>query len=297
MRVEALGLGKRFGDVVALRDVCFEIPAGRRVGLVGPNGSGKSTLNRALMGLLRCDGEVRLDGRPLEAERVALARRMAYVPQTAPALAVPVRELLRAVCELRELSPSAVAKVAARFDLDLEAVAAQPFRALSGGTRQKLLIALALGADASLLILDEPTGSLDARSRETFFSLIGELAGERTVVLCSHRLEEVRQLVDHVLMLEDGSLVWDGSAADFLSASARSRVEVRIVNGAPPAWLAERGFARGTGGWWVRHLSHAEKLELLPQLTAMLGSQLEDLLVRDLESLEIAGDAEDVGER
>lgn len=298
MRIEVEDLTKRFGDVVALRDVSFEVPPGRRVALAGPNGSGKSTLNRALMGMLHFEGRIRIDGRSPLAERVAIARRMAYVPQTPPSLAVPVRELLRAVCTLRDLDPAEVAKAASRFELDVDAVAHRPFRALSGGMKQKLLISLALASRATLLVLDEPTGSLDAKSRETFFSVVAELGAEPTLLLCSHRLEEVRQLVDHVLVLEEGRLAWEGRARDFLAASTRSLVEVCVADGAHAAgWLAARGFRRGTGDWWVRRLEHPEKVKLLPELTARLGDRLRDLVVRDLEALELGDEGERHGDR
>lgn len=287
MRVEIRGLGKRFGEVVALRDVTCTIPSGRRVALVGPNGSGKSTLNRALLGLVRFEGEVRLDGVSPREERVEVARRIAYVPQAAPHLAAPVGELVRALASVRGLGPPAVEKIAGRLGLELGAVSGRPFRGLSGGMKQKLLLALTLSCDARLLILDEPTGSLDAKSRATFLELFDELARRATVLLCSHRLEEVRQLVDHVLVLEEGRLVYDGPAAEFLEASAGGLLELCVSDPAAAAWLRERGFRRGTGEWWLRFVSRREKRELLAEALARWPGALRDVNVRDLESLEL----------
>lgn len=287
MRIEARALGRRFGEVRALADVSFDIPPGRRVALIGPNGSGKSTLNRILMGLLRYEGEVRLDGFPPLGARVAVAPRIAYVPQTPPRLGVPVGEMLRAIQRVRGTRSGDVEKLAEIFDLDLAEVADRAFRSLSGGTQQKLLISIALANEVSLLILDEPTGGLDARSRESFFRAFDALAGGATVVLCSHRLEEIRQLVDHVLMLAEGRLVHDGPAEGFLAASTRSLVEVCVEGDAAGRWLARRGFRRGTGSWWVLAVTHAEKLDLLSELGRELGGQLRDLNVRDLESLDL----------
>jgi ABC-2 type transport system ATP-binding protein len=291
VRVEARALRKRFGRVQALDGVSFAIPSGQRVALIGPNGSGKSTLNRILLGLLSYEGDVRLDGHSPLDEKTRVAMRVAYVPQIAPNMAVPVRELVSTLATLRDMPVDRVRKLAGDLGLDLESITHRPFRALSGGMKQKVLIALALATEASLLVLDEPTGSLDARSRERFFAFFERHLPDTTVILCSHRLEEVRQLVDHVMLLEDGRLSYDGPAAAFLEASTASLIELRVASDAHSAWLEAQGFRRGTGDWWVRTVGHAEKLALLPQLVAELGRDLRDLNARDLESLEI-GDGE-----
>jgi ABC-type multidrug transport system ATPase subunit len=214
---------------------------------------------------------------------------MAYVPQIAPQLGAPVGELVRAIGALRGIAPDAVAAVARELEVDLGALAQRAFRDLSGGTKQKLLLALAFAAAPQLLILDEPTGSLDSAARERFLALYDRLAPGTTVVLCSHRIEELRQLVDHVLAMQDGRLVHDGPAAEFLGARASALLEVR-ASGEPAALrLAALGFRRGVGGWWLRRVGAREKVELLTRLSAELGPALADVEVRGLESLELGG--------
>lgn len=220
MRVEVRGLARRFGSVDALCGLDFTIEPGERVALIGPNGSGKSTLTRALMGLIRFRGEVRLDGRCPLRERVRIAASLAYVPQIAPRLAATVGELLRVVERVRGETLSGAREVAHRFDLDLEALSGRPFSALSGGMKQKLLLALALGSRASLLILDEPIGSLDVKSRERFYDLIRDLPDDVTLLLCSHRLEEQAALVARAIALEEGRQQFDGPAEDLRAAHA-----------------------------------------------------------------------------
>jgi ABC-type multidrug transport system ATPase subunit len=227
MRIELTHVGKWFGDVVALDDVTLDIPAGRRVALIGPNGSGKTTLTRAVMGLIAVTGDIRIDGRPPRAE---LARRLAYVPQVAPQMAATVGELVGAVCSLRRLPRSNVETVARELDLDVRALAARPFRSLSGGMKQKLLIAAALAARPELLVLDEPTASLDARSRARFYALQRELLPGATVLLCSHRVDEIRSLVDHVCALEDGRVAYHGPASDYLEARVAQAQVVQFVD-------------------------------------------------------------------
>lgn len=298
MKIAVTAARKRFGRVLALDDVSFRVAAGRRVALVGPNGSGKSTLNRVLLGLLAYQGEVRIDGRCPFRERRTLARDLAYLPQFAPQLAAPVVEVLGAIARVRELSRERIARLAAAFDLDLDALGPRPFRSLSGGTRQKLLIALAFATDARLLILDEPTGSLDARARERFLELFDALGPEVTLILCSHRLEEVRPLVDQVLLLQEGRVAYDGPAAAFLERSVLATIDVLADGDQAAAWLTERGFRRGPSGLWRRTVATGEKLALLAALPAALGPRLRNVNARDLDALELppaadggAGDA------
>ena len=284
MQIEVRGLSKRFGRVEALRGLDFDVAAGQRVAIVGPNGSGKSTLNRVLLGLLAYQGTVRIDGRDASAERARIAPHLAYVPQLAPPLAVPVGEWVTAVTRLRGLAPGAIPELAARLGLPLDALAARPFRALSGGTRQKLLVALALAAKPRLLILDEPTGSLDPESRARVLALVDALPRSTTVLLCSHRLSEIRSLVDEVIALADGAIASRGPVRGYLDATLHSVIEVAAEAGAA-AWLGARGFRREAGGWWVRTVAHAEKIALLGELPESLGADLRDVCVRDAEAL------------
>ncbi|HLU38737.1 MAG TPA: ABC transporter ATP-binding protein [Planctomycetota bacterium] len=286
MRVEIRGLDKRFGAVHALRDVALDLPSGSRTALVGPNGSGKSTLTRVLMGMLDFTGTVLLDGLDPRHDRARLAPRVAYVPQIAPRLGAPVREIVAAVVALRDLPPDAVGARCAALDLDLAAVAGRPFRDLSGGMRQKLLIALALAARPDLLVLDEPTASLDPAARARFFRLAATLPQEPTVVLCSHRLDEIRHLVERVVVLEDGRVRYDGPVAAYLRGSAFGHVEVLVDGDAPRHQLERLGFVVGAHGWWSRSVRNGERIAVLRDLTDRLGPHLRDLVVRDEENLD-----------
>lgn len=287
MRIELSRLGKRFGKVQALRDVDLALPSGAKIGLIGPNGSGKTTLIRALLGLVRYSGEVRVDGAAIV--RASVAPRIAYVPQIAPHVAATCGDLVQAVRELRGIAIDVIRDVAARLDLRLEDIHARPFRSLSGGSKQKLLIALALAARPELLILDEPTASLDAEARGRFFALQRELAGDATLILCSHRLEEIRSLIDHVVALEDGRVVYDGDASDYLAQRVGSLLELRVA-GDDDRWLAEHGFAVGVNGWWSRPVDREAKLRLVPEAVRSLGDALQDLVVRDVDLVELRGE-------
>lgn len=290
MQIELRDIHKWFGTNHVLRGLRLDVPRGRRIGLIGPNGSGKSTLTRVIMGMLSCEGTVRLDGEEVAAHGSELLRRVAYVPQIAPQLFAPVGEVLRAVCELRGLPRDSIKETADRLGFDVDALAGRPFRNLSGGMKQKLLIAIALSARASLLILDEPTASLDAWARDRFFQLFQEVQQGVTLILCSHRLEEVRHLVDHVVSMQDGAIAYDGAAEGFLSQRALSVIEVSLDAGAEADWLVEQGFrqgVRGDAGRWLRTVTRAGKMQALAGVTERFGSRLKDLNVRELETVDV----------
>ncbi len=214
MRIELVDVRKRFGSHEVLRGLRLSVPSGARVALAGPNGSGKSTLLRGLMGMLRLEGTIALDGRSPFAEREQVASRLAYVPQGPPQLGATVREVVRVAAELRGLAARDLELTAANMELDLRALADKSFRSLSGGMKQKLLIALAFAGRASLYILDEPTASLDAHARTCFEHLLARLPNDATVLLCSHRLEDVAHFAERALVLSDGRIVSDRSSAE-----------------------------------------------------------------------------------
>ncbi|MCZ7682991.1 MAG: ABC transporter ATP-binding protein [Sandaracinaceae bacterium] len=216
MQIRARGVAKRYGEVTVLDGVDLDVRSGERVALVGPNGSGKSTLLRILMGLLSHQGDVRVDGHSPYQHRDVLAQQIAYVPQVAPHFGATVGEVIRAVAELRAIDRARVDEVARVLALDVGAVRSRSFRALSGGMKHKLLIALAFSTEASLLILDEPTASLDEGSRAIFGRLVDDVAPHATMLVCSHRPEDVSRLAGRVVRLQEGRVVSDvrcGAAA------------------------------------------------------------------------------------
>lgn len=291
MRIELRGVRRSFGRTEVLRGIDLDVPTGRRLALIGPNGSGKSTLIRATMGLVACAGSVRVDGVDPFVSRVEVAQRLAYVPQVAPQLAATVAELVRTAAVTRGICLDAIAAEADRLELSLAAVADRPFRGLSGGMKQKLLVALAFAARPQLLVMDEPTASLDAKARERFFRLFDGLPANTTLVLCSHRLEELRHLATHVVELAEGRVAYDGAIDALLAARGRSVVEVCIGSEAHAPWLHQRGFREGAPGWWRCTVSQEEKMKVVPELTAALGGGMRNLLVRDVESIDLAAGA------
>lgn len=285
MRVEGHAIRKRFGKVEALRGVDFTIPHGGKVGLIGPNASGKSTLIRIILGLLRCEGELLLDGQGKRS--MEMADRIAYVPQIAPKFGASVGEVIKAITRVREIAPDAVVGAGKELGIDLRAVERQAFRNLSGGAKQKTLISLALASEASLYVLDEPTASLDTQSRRDLFHLLTERTGDATLVLCSHRLEEIRTLVDRVMVLDEGRLSYFGPTEDYLDRMTLSTIDVQLANGSAGEALGNMGFQPGVAGWWSRTATRSEKLELVERLSRSFEGQVLNLLVRDADAVQL----------
>ncbi len=283
---------KTYGRVKALAGVSLEVAGGTKTALVGPNGSGKSTLIRVIMGLISYQGEVSLDGRSPYWNRSLTARETAYAPQTAPRTGATVGEIVETVGAIREIKRETIVAAAHRLDFDLDSVSTKPVRELSGGMKQKLMLALAFASPARLLILDEPTASLDAESRRRFFEEFASIAGSATVLLCSHRLEEVRRLVDRVIVLRAGLVVYDGPVADFIRDRSTGLIEIyaddpdRFLSHGHAEWLDELGFHRGSNGVWTKSVARSAKLDLLETLASRFDRDSVDIVAREVENHE-----------
>jgi ABC-type multidrug transport system ATPase subunit len=177
--------------------------------------------------------------------------------------------------------------------IDLDSVGRQAFRNLSGGAKQKTLLALALASDASLYVLDEPTASLDTQSRRDLFHLLSERTADATLILCSHRLEEIRTLVDRVMVLEEGRLVYFGPTEEYLDRMTLSTIDVQMKNGVDGQALSQLGFQPGIAGWWSRTATRAEKLDLVAKLTRDMKGQVSNMLVRDADAVQLDDQGDD----
>jgi ABC-type multidrug transport system ATPase subunit len=229
------GVSKSYGRIRALDGVSFEIPRGETFGIIGPNGAGKTTLLKILLGLVRPDrGTVSVDGVDLVRDPVAVRRTMGYVPQRAVFEDNATgAEVLRFLSRLRNVPEGHAAAHAAQAGVDdlLE----RRVGTLSGGQRQRLSLAAALLGDPPVLLLDEPTASLDPEATAEFRSLVQRLAAQgRTLLLCSHLLADVERLCHRALVLLDGkvaaveSMAWTGMSRPtledrFLAAVASGR--------------------------------------------------------------------------
>ncbi len=222
-------VSKRFGAVRALDSVSLEIGEGERIAFVGTNGSGKTTLLRCLLGLLRFDGVITVAGVDVAKQPEVALRSIAYIPQIAPPLDAPIREVVAAYVRLRGKQVADVADRCRRLGIDLATIERKHFRELSGGMKQKLLAALALAMDTPVLVCDEPTANLDSSARAEFLRQLEERPKGSITLLCSHRLGEVRDLVDRVVELSEGTVSRDTPVKEALER-APSPLGIRVAS-------------------------------------------------------------------
>jgi ABC-2 type transport system ATP-binding protein len=165
-------LSKSFGRTKALDGLTLTAEAGEKIALVGANGAGKTTLFRCLLGEYEYDGVVRVDDRDPRRDRTSVLKNVGFVPQLPPPLRMPVKDLIGFATGVSGADRGQIVRVAADLGLDVAEVANRPFIKLSGGQKQKLLIAIALGRETRFLILDEPAANLDPPARAVLFALL-----------------------------------------------------------------------------------------------------------------------------
>jgi ABC-2 type transport system ATP-binding protein len=230
--IHTLGLGKRYGDTVALDQLNLNVNAGEVYGYLGPNGAGKTTTIRLLLGLHRpSSGRAELFGLDAWSEPVEAHRRVAYVagePFLWPSqTSAETFEFLARLHGSTDVSYHDV--LIDRFQLDVN----KKIRALSKGNRQKVQLIAAFASRAELLLLDEPTAGLDPLMEVAFRETVME-AKERgqTIFLSSHILSEVEALCDRVGILRGGRLVDEGTLAELRHLGAQT-IEVTFAGRAP----------------------------------------------------------------
>ncbi|MCF8197591.1 MAG: ABC transporter ATP-binding protein [Sulfuritalea sp.] len=240
-------LAKSFRKTRVLDDISLEIGLAERVALIGSNGAGKTTLIRCLLGEYTFAGEVSINGSDPRKERIAVLGSIGFVPQQPPPLKMPVAQLIDFSAALCSTEPANIHQIAQRLGLDLAPILTRPFVKLSGGMKQKLLIAIALGRDAKVLVMDEPAANLDPEARKIFFELLAERQDDVTMLISSHRLNEVSALVNRVIEMDMGKVVLDDRVADDVSLSGRFACRITIKR-------IEPAFAKAMLNWKFRDL-------------------------------------------
>jgi ABC-2 type transport system ATP-binding protein len=224
-------LTKKYGRHVAVDDLTFDVEAGEVLGFLGPNGAGKTTTMRMVTGYLPpSKGRIRIDGFDLYDHPIEAKRRIGYLPENPPVYPeMTVRSYLGYVSELKDV-PSAQRRAAvdrAIARARLTEVAGKRIGHLSKGFKQRVGLAQAIVHEPPVLILDEPTSSLDPKQRADVRDLIAELKGSHTVILSTHILPEVSEVADRVIIVNRGRIVAVDTPAN-LGGQLRAREVVKL---------------------------------------------------------------------
>jgi ribose transport system ATP-binding protein len=218
--LEARGVGKTFAGVAALQGVDFTLRAGESLALMGENGAGKSTLIKVLTGVYQPDeGQLFLHGEPASFAKPVDAQHAGISTIYQEVNLVPLMTVARfGLIDFRKMQEDARALLAT-YDIHVDV--RRPLRSLALGMQQMVALARAVSIDARVVIMDEPTSSLEAREVETLFRVIGMLRSQGiAIVYVSHRMDEIFTICETVTVLRDGKVVHNGRLADL------SRVEL-----------------------------------------------------------------------
>ncbi len=285
--IEARGLTKRYGDVVALAGVDLSVPSGSILGVLGPNGAGKTTAVRILTTLALPDaGQAKVAGLDVVTQAAAVRRHIGVTAQDATLDELLTgRQNLVMVGELsglrRSRAKARAAELLERFDL--ADAADRVLKTYSGGMRRRLDVAAGLTTRPPVLFLDEPTTGLDPTSRLNVWNVIRELVADGlTLLLTTQYLDEADYLADRIVVIDHGRVIAEGSSQELKSATGGATLEVTLSR---PQEEAERALAPFVAG--PVHTSHDGRRLRAPVRTT---SGLATMVVRGLDQAGVVVD-------
>ena len=234
--VSAQGVTKRFGSFTAVDNASFELESGKILGLIGPNGAGKTTLLKALLGLTDCEGQLSVMGLDPFRQRKELMRNICFIADVAVLPRwIKVTQLLDYV---EAIHPNFSRKRAEELLQQTKIMSHSKVKELSKGMVTQLHLSIIMSIDAKLLVLDEPTLGLDIIFRKEFYAnlLNDYFDEERTILVTTHQVEEIENLLTDIMFINDGKIILDSS----MDALADSYVEIAASG-------ADADKARGLG--------------------------------------------------
>ena len=210
--IKVSNLSKKFGSHLSLDNVNIEFNLNDSVALMGANGAGKTTLIRSILGYYHPNsGGVLVNGLDPIKERTEVLKHVSFVPQLPPPIKLSVSELLSYVCKSSGVDVKRIYHYANEMKFDIKTNLNKSFFKLSGGMKQKLLIAISFAKESEIVIYDEPTANLDPKAREDFYKLIQESKNEKLALFVTHRIEEVEAIVNRQVYMDLGKVVSDES--------------------------------------------------------------------------------------
>ena len=283
--IEVQDLVKAYGNRTAVDHISFEVQKGEILGFLGPNGAGKTTTMRVLTCFLPAtSGKVKIAGYDIFEQSLEVRRRIGYLPENVPLyLDMSVEGYLTYMGRLNGLSG---ADLSARLDKVMDSCGLLHRRKdlighLSRGYRQRCGLAQALVHNPDVLILDEPTASLDPVQIREVRETIRNLAGEHTIILSTHILPEVELVCDRVLMINRGRIVADDTPRGLRTRAASGAVSLNLqARGAKDALLGALRGVQGVRGVSVVDGSDTDGYNLLVEATGDLREELARAVVQ-----------------
>ena len=204
------GLSKKFGKAISLDNVSVDFKINDHIALMGANGAGKTTLIRLLLGYYHSDsGDISINGIDPIKNREEVLKQISFVPQLPPPIALSIEDLMTYIQRSSQVDKKDIFYYCEKMELDLEANLSKSFYKLSGGMKQKLLIAISFAKKSSIMIYDEPTANLDPKARDNFYNLLKQNDNEKIMLFVTHRLDEVKPLVNRQIYMDLGKIISD----------------------------------------------------------------------------------------
>jgi len=227
--IEVKNLNKIYDKIIAVKDLTFEINKGKIIGLLGPNGCGKTTTIAMILGLVKpTSGEVLIKGKNIEKERINLLEKMNFIsPYVELPKKLTVEENLKVYAGLYGVKNINEKISELVNELRLNKFLKQKTGELSSGQKNRISLAKALINDPEILLMDEPTASLDPDTGDFVRSFIEHYSSKTnvTILLASHNMNEVERLCDSVMMMKDGIIVDTGKSQELISRHGRKNLE------------------------------------------------------------------------
>ena len=291
--IEIRNINKNYGDLKALQNVSLSIGEGEFFGLLGPNGAGKTTLISIIAGLARADsGDVRILGHDVIDDFQAARKNLGVVPQELvfdPFFTV--RETLQLQSGYFGLNKNDDWIDEVMHNLDLSDKANVNMRALSGGMKRRVLVALALVHKPPVIVLDEPTAGVDVELRQTLWQFIGRLNQEKhTIVLTTHYLEEAQTWCNRIAMLQRGEIVALDTTEALIKRVPESQLVLKLAENRLPESLKPLVVTQDTveaSHIWTLRINQYDEIEKILQTLRENGVIASDIQLKqaDLEDV------------
>jgi ABC-2 type transport system ATP-binding protein len=213
--IQVKNLTKKFSSHISLDNVNIEFNKNEYIALMGPNGAGKTTLIRSILGYYHPNsGGVLINGLDPIKQRVDVLEHISFVPQLPPPIKLSLNELMQYIEASSNVDKDLIMHYANEMKLDIKENLNKSFFKLSGGMKQKMLIAISLAKKSNIIIYDEPTANLDPKARDDFYRLLKQNEDDKILLFVTHRLDEVKDIVNRQVYMDLGKIISDEKVKD-----------------------------------------------------------------------------------